>query len=176
MKQLLLLAFVFALCSCTEKTNFAPIEINEQYTLDVPSYMEPAELTENASFEYKCGQRELYAIVVDEKKSTLKGFGLEYDLDTYMKIAMHRIDSTSDVKPVPQKINGLNALHAGLKGEVKNNGQKYNAVYRLTVIETQEHFYQLLIWTMDSWYDRNKADIEHMESSFHERTATETAK
>jgi len=156
---LILLAF-----SCTPETKYSTVTINEQYSLEVPDHMEPGELSEDASFEYQNLQRELYAVVIDEQKETLNGFGLEYDLDTYMKIAMREIDSSGTVKPVKQKIGGLNALHAGLKGQV--NG--HQAVYRLTVIETPKRFYQLLIWTMDSWYERNRGDIEKIESSFKE--------
>ncbi|TND08684.1 MAG: hypothetical protein FD123_1900 [Bacteroidetes bacterium] len=162
----------FLLLSCDKSTKYVNVTINDQYTLSLPDDMVSADLSEKASLQYQSPQRELYTLVLDESKETLNGFGLEYDLATYMQVAIHNLDSTSKQKPVEQKIGPYKALHIGLKKKVNNKGRTYDAVYRLTVIETPKYFYQLLTWTMDGWYERNRTDIEHIDGSFKELPAS----
>lgn len=138
--------------------------------------MEPAKLNENASLEYQNGQRELYAIVIEEEKKTLNDYGLEYDLEAYARQAARSIDSSFTGKPGPQLIGKLKAAHIALKGKYINGGSAFDMVYRLTVIETPTRFYQLLIWTLDKNYEKNRADMEHIESSFAEAEQKAEAK
>lgn len=154
--------------SCETPKTYTDITVNEQFVLSLPADMVPADLDDKASMQYQAADRELYVMVLDESKETLNGFGLEYDLATYAKVALHNFDSTATVTPAVQKIGDYKAMHAGLNRKVQSKGREYDAVYRLTVIETPKNFYQILTWTMSSWYDKNRADMEHMEGSFRE--------
>ena len=111
-------------------------------------------------------------ILEHQKKEELK-FEI---LETYAKLGAKAIDSTYKDKLVLQKIGNYKAMHCGLKGKMSNSGTEYDVVYRLTVIETPLRYYQLLIWTMDKRYESNRADMEHIESSFLELPAKEEKK
>lgn len=157
--------------ACGTASTYSRITINEQYSIELPADMEPAKLNENASLEYQNLQRELYAIVIAEEKKTLNDYGLEYDLETYARQAARSIDSSYTGKPGLQQIGNLKAVHLSLKGKYDNAGSTQDLVYRLTVIETPTCYYQVLLWTLEKKYDSNRADMEHIESSFLEVVA-----
>lgn len=147
---------------------FMPADVTSSngshYQVEIPVTMEPSRLNENASLEYADENSELYAVVIDESKAKIISFGLDYDLETYMKIAGRALDSTGLYLNKSIKVGNFNALQT----EIKANFRNKKVVYLLTCIETPKHFYQVLVWTLDDRYEGNKADMERMINSFKE--------
>jgi hypothetical protein len=117
-----------------------------------------------ASLQYEDQERELYVMVIDESKDKIASFGLDYDLETYMKIALRTLDSTGLYTYSTRMLGDAKALQTELKSSWKGK----RVVYQLTCIESNSYFYQVLTWTTDGWYDRNKTEIERIVKSFHE--------
>ena len=163
---LIAVATVFWLLNRSKR--YMPAEVRSSngshYSLIVTGDMEPTKLDENASFEYRDKKNELYAMVVDESKAKIISFDLDYDLETYMKIASRRLDSAGMYVNKPLMINGNRALQTDIKKKVKGE----TIFYRLTVLETPKYFYQLLVWTIESRLAGNKADMETIITSFRE--------
>lgn len=140
------------------------------YALDLPTGFEPADFVDydsmkyQPSLEYENKARDLHVMVIDESKAKIISFGLDYDLDTYMKIASRQLDSAGLYVNKPMNVNNFKALQTEIKGKVKG---KIN-VYRLTCLETPKFFYQLLLWTSDEKYESNKNDMEKIVGSFKE--------
>jgi hypothetical protein len=134
------------------------------YALDLPSTMNPAVFNDNASLQYADTKAELYVMVIDESKDKIASFGLDYDLETYMKIALRTLDSTGLYRTTTRTIGSCKALQADVKAVFRGK----NVIYQLTTIESETSFYQILIWSLDSRYDSNKAEMEKIIASFHE--------
>jgi hypothetical protein len=133
------------------------------YTMELPADMEPASM-DTASLHYEADKRDLYIMVIDESKAKIISFGLDYDLDTYMKIASRALDSAGLYVNKKIQVNGYNALQT----EIKKSFNGKNVVYKLTCIETPKFFYQVLTWTSEDRYEGNKDDMEKMVQSFRE--------
>src|ERR1044072_2155379 len=81
------------------------------YAMQLPGDMEPAHFNDSAaSLEYESVNRQLSIEVVSDSKAKIISFGLDYDLDTYMKIATRQIDAQGLYVNKAITINGLKAL------------------------------------------------------------------
>lgn len=156
---LLALAVVFWLMN--RGSGFMPAEATSSngshYVMEIPEEMEPASM-DSASLHYEDGSRDLYVMVIDESKAKIISYGLDYDLETYMKIASRTLDSAGLYLNKSLEINGNKALQT----EIKKNYKGKNIVYKLTCIESPKFFYQLLTWTTEDRYEGNKEDMDKM--------------
>lgn len=138
-----------------------------RYSMELPRNFVPANFNDTLpemSLQYENPGRGLHVLVIDESKAKIISFGLDYDLDTYMKIATRAQDKDGVYVNHPLTINGNKALQA----EIKGTSQNVKKIYKLTCIETQKFFYQVLIWSDEDKFDSNKADMEKMINSFKE--------
>ncbi len=169
-KIIILFSVLFFITACSTKTAFHEVTINNQYTADMPEYLQPcADIHPDASLQYQNTELEIYAIVIDEKKETMENYDLDYDIDLYYKsIALQpfseKIQNGKISPPGRQTINGHNALTADITGKVDNN----EVFYRLAVIETTNAFYQLLIWTRAENREKYMNDFNTIIESFKE--------
>ena len=136
------------------------------YSVLLPNDMQPADprLNENASLEYESKPREIYVMVIDESKAKIISFGLDYDLDTYMKIASRTLDSAGMYVNKPMTINGIH----GLQAEIHSTYKGKKVVYRLTCLESSNFFYRFLVWTPEMNYESNRNEIDKIINSFKE--------
>lgn len=136
-----------------------------QYEINVPGMMHPApQLNENASLQYADANAELYLVIIDDSKDKITSFGLDYDLDTYMKIASRNIDSIGVFVNTKKEINNLPALQTTI---IRKQGGN-ETTYLLTCVESEKFFYQILLWTPTSRLASNREVMESIISSFHE--------
>jgi hypothetical protein len=164
---IVLIAFAVVFWLMSRSSEFMRAEATSSngshYEMQLPAEMEPASM-DSASLHYEADSRELYVMVIDESKAKIISFGLDYDLETYMKIASRTLDSAGLYVNKPTTINGYKALQTEIKADHK--GKKI--VYRLTCIETPKFFYQVLTWTLEERYEGNKEDMETIVASFKE--------
>lgn len=148
-KYFLFIAFLFSLYCCKKETVYNSIKVNEKYTIAIPDYLTPcSDLHKDASLQYQNTEKEVYALVIDERKKLMADYDLDYDLDLYYKnIASQAfIESIKDGKISPpgrQEIDGKKALITDISGNI--NGT--DVFYRMGIIETPYAFYQILTWT-----------------------------
>ncbi len=138
-----------------------------RYSVDLPMGFVPAHFNDTLpemSLQYEDPNRGLHILVIDESKAKIISFGLDYDLETYMKIATRAQDKDGIYVNNPLTINGNKASQT----EIKETMLGVKKIYKLTCIETNKYFYQMLIWSDEAKFDSNKKDIEKMVYSFKE--------
>jgi hypothetical protein len=167
----LLLIIAFALFWKFRMSGEMPTAIKSSngafYSLDLPRGFVPARFNDTLpemSLQYENPGRDLHILVIDDSKAKIISFGLDYDLDTYMKIATRALDKDGVYVNKPVTINGNKAMQTEIR--LTSNGVK--KVYKLTCIETQKFFYQLLTWTGEDKFDSNKDDMDKMVNTFKE--------
>ncbi len=169
-KYFLFIPLLIFVNSCTKETVFTSVKVNEKYTIAIPDYLKPCtDLHKDASIQYQNPEKEVYAIVIDERKKLMADYDLDYDLDLYYKnIASQAfIESIKNGKISPpgrQEIDGHKALITEITGNI--NGT--DVYYRMGIIETPYAFYQLLAWTRTENKEKYMADMIKMIESFKE--------
>lgn len=163
-------ALILLLTSCNKNTVFSEVKIANRYTISVADYMQPcSDIQKDASLQYQNIEKDIYMIVIDEKKKMIQDYNLEYDIDTYFKNITSKgfSESISDGKisiPGRQEINGHKALIADVTGKVEKN----EVYYKLALIETSYAFYQILIWANAQNKEKFESDMVTMIESFKE--------
>lgn len=169
-RYILLLIIPIAFSSCKHETVFTEVKVNNRYSMSIPDYLQPCtDLHKDASMQYQNIEKDIYAMVIDEKKKTMQDYSLDYDIDTYFNnIASQGFaENIKDGKvsiPGRQEIHGNKALIAEVTGKIENN----EVYYKLGLIETPYEFYQILVWTRASNKEELEPDIIKMIESFQE--------
>ncbi|MDQ3047856.1 MAG: hypothetical protein M3R27_09940 [Bacteroidota bacterium] len=164
------LLLIITLSSCKQEPVFTEVKVNERYSIQMPDYLQPCvDLHKDASLQYQNLEKDIYAMVIDEKKITMEEYSLDYDLDLYFNslVSQPFMESIQDGKVSPpgrQKIDGHKALVAEITGKI----DKYDVYYRLGLIETPYEFYQILIWTRAQNKEQFEPDMIRMIESFKE--------
>jgi len=128
-----------------------------------------ADLHKEASLQYQNVEKDVYAILINEKKITMQEYNLDYDIDLYFKSIASQpfLETIKDGKvsiPGRQEIDGHKALIAEITGKIEGT----EVFYKLAVIESQYEFYQILIWTRAENKEKFEKDMIHMIESFKE--------
>jgi len=157
------------LVSCNNETIFKEVKVNNRYSISIPDHMQACvDLHKDASFQYQNTEKDIYAIVIDERKKTMEKYDLDYDLDLYFKNSSQPfLESLKNAKvsePTHEQINGNKALVS----EITGNMEQTSVCYRLGVIETPYAFYQVLTWTSAENKDKYEADMMKLIHSFKE--------
>jgi hypothetical protein len=166
----ILLLFPLCFANCKKETVFTEVKVNDRYAISIPDYLQPcADIQPDASLQYQNVEKEIYAIVINEKKSTMQNYDLDYDIDTYFKNITSQgfVDNIKDGKisiPGRQTINGNKALIADVSGKMEQN----EVYYKLALIESPYEFYQVLIWTKADSKTTIEADMMKVIESFKE--------
>ena len=83
-RYILLLIIPFAFTSCKREPVFSEVKVNNRYSMSIPDYLQPCtDLHKDASMQYQNVEKDIYAMVIDEKKKTMQNYSLDYDIDTY---------------------------------------------------------------------------------------------
>lgn len=136
-----------------------------KYSLQLPPGMEEAYFgNDNAAFQYHSEKENYSMMVIDDSKERIASFGLDYDLDTYMKIATRSLDSAGMYVNASMEVNGRKALQATIQR--KRDGVP--TAFILTCVETPSFYYQLICWTPSDRFEVNKAALDGMINSFKE--------
>ncbi len=135
------------------------------YSLEVPPDMEPTYFNnDNAAFQFTSEKSGYSMMVIDDSKERIASFGLDYDLETYMKIATRTLDSAGLYVNSTIDVNGGKALQATVQG--KRDGVA--TTFILTCVETQAFYYQLVCWSPNDKFEANKPTLEGLINSFKE--------
>jgi len=160
----------FMLASCQHETIFTEVKVNDRYSISIPDYLQPcADLHKDASMQYQNAEKDIYAIVINEKKITMQEYNLDYDIDLYFKSIASQpfLETIKDGKvsiPGRQEIDGHKALIAEITGKIEET----EVYYKLAVIESRYEFYQLLIWTRAEHKEKYEKDMITIVESFKE--------
>jgi len=129
------------------------------------SWKKHPELTDIAGIEYANLQREQYLIVISESKAD---FASSTDVFVYNDLLEQNLRDSIDnfqVKYLGEvKINGMNGLKYEMRGEIDN----IKIAYLKVALEGEDHFHQLLFWTVPTRWRTNLEQFEEALVSFTE--------
>lgn len=169
---LLFLSTSIIILSCVNTAVvYREVMVDNQYTLTVPDYLHPCSgLHKKASLQLQNLDDDLYVIVIDEKKITLRDFDVNYSLKTYFDNVIQQ-PFVKNIKypvinkyPKEIKIAGNKALMSTIKGLVNNR----LVFYKFAIIETPNYFYQIIIWTRDDKKEKLENEMQKIIESFRE--------
>jgi len=129
------------------------------------SWKKHPELTDIAGIEYASLQREQYLVVISEPKTD---FASSTDVFVYNDLLEQNLRDSIDnfqVKYLGEvKINGMNGLKYEMRGEIDN----IKIAYLKVALEGEDHFHQLLFWTVPTRWSTNLKLFEEALVSFTE--------
>jgi hypothetical protein len=135
-----------------------------KFQLTVPGgWHENASLNDKAEIKAANPLEEMYVIVLTEPKADFTG---EMSLDEFTRITresiMSNVEAPDASEPRPVTVNGNSGRAYELEGAVS----KVKLAYRITTIETPDHFHQVISWTLRSRRDKNEATLQNVTNSF----------
>ncbi|WP_010269079.1 PsbP-related protein [Paenibacillus senegalensis] len=107
---------------------------------------------------------ENYLLVISENKADFSdGTALEDYMGLIKDIQMAQsIENGSFTDPQASTINGMNAYQFEVRGEV----EKVKIGYLVTLIESNDHFHQVIFWTTDHKLDNSKGEYQEALQTF----------
>ncbi len=148
---------------------FSEIKADKLFSIEVADYLTKTDsLSPNASLQYRNKDKGIFLLVISESKDTMQHYGYAYSLLKYF----HAVTDELKAKLNPgvlgnffeTKINGQKAMLGSVKGTA-NGTEVY---YRLAIVETRSHFYQVLAGIVAEEKSRYEEEMDRMINSFRE--------
>lgn len=165
--SILLLASL--LMGCGPKITYAPLQITPIASINLASCLTQTEKPDvQCACFYEDTLRDFIFMVVDESKDTMRTYGMKYDIDSYFK-------KTSDAL-CKQLQNGFVARvyadtinnNISRVGTIKGGPTDQKLIYKLSVIESKNHFYQVIFAMTENAENFYRPVCETMLLSFKE--------
>ncbi len=155
--------------SCTRESEFHDVSVKDLYSIAIPTYLDSsAEFNPGASLQYVNVDKAVYIMVIDQPKSELNSPEMQVTLDAYYNLVASRFavgdDPTTATPPSTRELNGLKSMQTEATG-IENTHEIY---YKLAVVESESHFYQILAWTLLDQKAKYSDDLQRMIDSFEE--------
>lgn len=129
------------------------------------SWKKHPELNDTAGMEYANLPREQYLIVTSDSKAHFTSSADVFGYNVYLERNLRNSVENLQVKYLGEvKINGMIGLKYEIRGEVDN----IKIVYLQVALEGENHFHQLLFWTVPTRWRANLQSFEEALVSFTE--------
>jgi hypothetical protein len=152
--------------SFTGKPKWTEKKINNLYSIFVYNNMkETKDLNESASLQYQDTVKQMYLMVIEEDKKSLNEVQADYKLDPYFNFVLDNLKGLENFKstdPVSITINGMKARQCVITGSLDN----LDLYYILTVVESNDHLFQVLTWTVTGSKTKLKVALDAMVKTF----------
>ena len=136
------------------------------YTLKPASWSILDDLNDEADLQMGNLSQEAYCIIISESKIDYES---DFTLEEYSELAssfiLEAIANPSLSEAENMILNGQSAIKYDLAGSIDGIRVRYWHVS----IDTESHFHQVILWSLPSKFDRNKADYEAVLNSFNNR-------
>jgi len=134
-----------------------------KFQLTVPDgWKETSGLHDKARIQVANEGAELYVIVLTESKSDSGADTLDKFTELMRNALKEQKGATDTAQPESVTVNGNEARQFELHGTLNN----VKAVTLVNIVETQDHFHQVISWTSQAKYDENKATLKQVIDSF----------
>ena len=151
---LLLFCVFVGLIACKKES--APthqlVAIRNLYTLELPARFEPTyDMHESAELQYADKKSHWYLICMEDAKSNFGTGGQKMvSLSDYYKFAEAAVLSDKESKlflqGVSRKQDGIKIQEGDYQVKTTLNEESIELLYRVTVLESKSHFFQLVMW------------------------------
>ncbi len=140
------------------------------FTLEIPEYLTKTyQLNDVASLQYMNALKESYVIVIEDSKDHLKEVGTKFiDSEDFLKnfIKDYQIESTNRKVSKIKNFVSNDFEHSQVEMSWESDGSELFMI--ITAVETQEHFYKILCWTLDQYKNDFKSDFKRISQSLKE--------
>lgn len=164
-KLILTIAIVWGLVACDyfpgkpQKVEF----LDQSFSIVMPaSWSLRNDLNNVADLQMANLFKEAYTIVISESKADFEDLTLEEHSDITRSMIRQGIKNCRESDPEILDIDGNRALRYQLNGSVEG----LNLVYWHVTIETEEHYHQMLLWSLKSKFSNNEDDFDSVIGSF----------
>jgi Domain of unknown function (DUF4190) len=145
----------------TERKEIASDDGNIKVT--VPgTWTKVPELNKQASMQVGDKSKEVYLIVITDRKSDLDDFSLEKHHQQTRDRMLQKMKNASATEPASLTTDGHPALQDELTGTEKGT----NVVFLHTTVDDGDHFQQILAWTLKSRWQKQNQLLREVTGSF----------
>ena len=123
-----------------------------------------SDLNDVADLQMGNSFKEAYTIIISENKMNFDDISMEDHSDITRSMIKQGIKNYHESSPEIIDIEGYRALRYRLSGSV--NG--VNIVYWHVTLETENHYHQMLLWSLKSKFPKNEAAFDSVIQSFEE--------
>lgn len=120
------------------------------------------ELNKQASLQVGNKSKEVYLIVITDKKRDLDNFTLEKHHQQTRDRMLQKMKNASATEPVSRTIDGHPALQDELTGTEKGT----TVVFLHTTLDEGDYFQQILAWTLKSRWQKKNDLLREVTASF----------
>lgn len=173
-KFIVLLTFLLSLISC-HRNETETVKIDGKYTIEISSLLSRANnLYDGASLQYSNERRELYIVILEERKKAYSDL-IELDPQNYepgikgyadLLITDTQTRVKADIAPLltESKINKQKACTTEFTGKVDG----IPIYWQIAYIEGKNTYYQIMTWTLNEKKEEYQDTMKAMINSFKE--------
>ena len=164
---LAIIGFSLLLIACRHKTVFKEIDVNNRYSIQVPSYMHVTDelLPGIASLQYENDSAKLYLLVIDTAREGMREGSIKAFYDS--AVSQPAVESAKITSPEFKMVSGDSAYVSEMTGYLGNStADSLKVFYKIEVIASRDRFYQVLIWCRQSSASDLKDDMSTVLGSF----------
>ncbi|WP_338760770.1 hypothetical protein WAF17_14215 [Bernardetia sp. ABR2-2B] len=172
-----LLSIVLSFSACNTKTTYETIKTDQKYSLDLPTYLQPAnDLNDDATLQYQNLIKEFYVVVIEDSKEDYNQMLEMSDttgtnsnkFESFSKLFSdsyeQNLNLTIDKNPTDFKIGSLSAKTFSMTGTLEES----EIYYHFTLIDGKDTYYQVLQWTLAGRKESYKGEMDKIIKSFKE--------
>lgn len=150
MKIFYTLLFLIPFTTNSFSQNFSSKSAGNCFSLEIPNYMAKTyDLNDVATLQYTNAVKEAYVIVIEDSKDELNSLSMIFQnpkefLENFTKD--YQIESSNRIISEITEFKSNENLHAQV--EMTWSNEDGNFYMLITTVETKEHFYKILCWTI----------------------------
>ena len=150
--------------------NFTNQQGGHCFTLEIPDYLAKTyQLNDDASLQYMNTLKEAYVIVIEDSKDHLSEVGTKFiDSEDFLInfIKDYQIESDNRKVSKTKRFEQNDYGHSQVEMTWDNEGNKFYML--ITSVESPEHFYKILCWTLFENKKMLKDDFIRISQSLNE--------
>ena len=165
MRLILVIALFSSLVAC----NFLPSQpqkvefLDQSFSVTMPaSWSQRSDLNDVADLQMGNPFKGAYTIIISENKMDFDGISLEEHSDLTRSRIQQGLKNYHESNLELLDIGDTPALRYQLKGSMDG----LNIIYWHVTLETENHFHQMLLWSLKSKFSKNKTDFDSVIQSF----------
>lgn len=160
MKKIYIILFLLTFATKAFSQNFSTKNAGNCFTLEIPNYMAKTyDLNDVATLQYNNTVKEAYVIVIEDSKEELNSLSMIYQnpkefLESFTKD--YQLEAKNRTISEITTFESNKNQHAQV--EMSWSTEESDLYMIITTVETKEHFYKILCWTLSEYKDILKAD------------------
>lgn len=137
------------------------------YNVEIPEYLTKTyQLNDVASLQYMNASKEAYVMVIDDSKDQLDEVGIKFvDSEDFLNSFIKDYQAESPNRTVSETRNFTANDNEHSQVEMSWDSGETKLYMLITSVETSEHFYKIMCWTLLEYKDDFKEDYLKISSS-----------